>query len=291
MKVDVAINVYGKPEQTAVTLFTLLRHSGTWIDRIWFITEKRQPFGARFDALTRTLEHRITRYEPPLWLSVRPVHSNWRFRIGAYRRSVRYQYAWERTSQPYLFITHNDVLYSGDIIGAMLARIDGKVAVGPVGQCWNCPAHAANKCGPTTFMHYRPTYEELQRLTKEFPAARARHYDRVVDPKKPWPLPECRVNEWTALINMRLAKPITMPLGEAVPFGAFHGLDIGTRWFHDMMNMGQRVEHFDIAPFAVHAWASERGSGHAALSVRAEYDHGEAMASGYLREHFPSFVH
>ena len=38
--VDVAINVFGKPAQTALTLFSLLAHSGRWIDRIYFVEER-----------------------------------------------------------------------------------------------------------------------------------------------------------------------------------------------------------------------------------------------------------
>ncbi|MBL0045733.1 MAG: hypothetical protein IPP33_15440 [Flavobacteriales bacterium] len=70
-KVDVAINVYGKPAQTAVTLLSLIEHSGQWIDRIWFIEERRQPFDARFDELKNYLGDRLIHYRPWFWLSVR----------------------------------------------------------------------------------------------------------------------------------------------------------------------------------------------------------------------------
>jgi hypothetical protein len=287
MKVDVAIHVYGKPQQTAVTLLTLLQHSGQWIDRIWFVAEREQPFGARFDGLMEALKDRVELFRPAHWLGVEPVYSTWRYRFRSYRHSVRYQYAWERSQKEHLFITHNDVLYSGDVVGAMLERSPGRIAVGHIGQCWNCPAHAAAKCGSTSFMQYRPSYAEVMHLARAHHAPRAAHYTRAMDPRMPWPLPECRVNEWTALIDLRAAKPITIPFGKAVPLGALHGLDTGTQWFHDVVNMGCSVAHMDPAPFARHAWASATGGGHAALADKAVYAAEEQRAADHLRIHFP----
>ena len=39
-KVDVCINVFGKPWQTLCTLKSLMKHSGDKIDKIYFIKEK-----------------------------------------------------------------------------------------------------------------------------------------------------------------------------------------------------------------------------------------------------------
>ena len=41
--VSVAINVIGKPIQTALTLLSLVRHCGRHIDKIYFIEENFQP--------------------------------------------------------------------------------------------------------------------------------------------------------------------------------------------------------------------------------------------------------
>ena len=43
LQVDVAINYYGKPYQTLLTIETLLEHSGQHIDRIYLIRELKQP--------------------------------------------------------------------------------------------------------------------------------------------------------------------------------------------------------------------------------------------------------
>jgi hypothetical protein len=287
MKVDVAVHVYGKPKQTAVTLLSLLQHSGHWIDRIWFVTEREQPYGARFDGLLEVLHDRLERFTPAYWLGVEPVRGTWKYRFRSYRYSVRYQYAWERSQKDHLFITHNDVLYTGDIVGALLERSPGRIAVGHIGQCWNCPAHAAGKCGSTSFMDYRPTYEEVMRLARAHGAPRAAHYPRAMDTRAPWPLPECRMNEWAALIDLRIAKPITLPHGKAIPFGALHGLDIGTQWFHDVINGGCSVAHVDLSLYAQHAWASDTGGGHAALADRSVYHRQEQKAADHLALHYP----
>jgi len=43
-KVDVIINVYGKPWQTLVALKSLMLHSGQWIDKIYMNVEKHHPY-------------------------------------------------------------------------------------------------------------------------------------------------------------------------------------------------------------------------------------------------------
>lgn len=288
---DVVINVYGKPMQTAVALFTLLRHSGQHIGRIWFIEERGQPHGARFGALKSALSDRITVYRPALRIGWRMLPFRWMYRIGFLRRALRYQVAWERSTARYLFHLHNDMFFHGDLLGAMLARIDGHTALGPVGQCWNCSARRAGVCSSETFMSYRPGYAEWLRLSTEHPGARADQYGWIVDPQRPWPLPECRVNEWAALVDLSKARPATLPRGPAIPFGALHGLDIGTAWFHEVVNAGHSVRHFDIAPYATHAWASSSSAGRPALFNRAEYDRTESAAREYLSGQFPTFIH
>jgi len=289
-RVDIAINVHGKPHQTAVTLLSFLRHSGQHVGRIHFTLESRQPFGAAFGTLLQHLGERAQVHKPQFWFGVRPQRTRWLMRFGSYRRSFRYQDAWETSKARYLFITHNDVLYTGDVIGALLGRIEDQVAVGPVGQCWNCPAFFAGHCSPDRFNGYRPTYAEWQQLVREHPGPRAAHYARVVDPKSVWPLPECRINEWSMLVDLHRARPLTMPVGSAVPFGALFGLDIGTQWFHDVLNLGGSVAHVDVAPYAHHAWASTTGGGHAALSDRAVYDAEEVRALEHLVREYPEFA-
>ncbi|HEX2617231.1 MAG TPA: hypothetical protein VHL57_06790 [Flavobacteriales bacterium] len=283
--VDVAINVLGKPYQTAVTLFTLLERSGAWIDRI-HVNLERGGQEAEHALWMAPLADRLVVHRPRFALGTRPVHARWPYRWKAYRYAVRYQRAWERTDKRWLFITHNDMRFHGDLLDGMLAQAEGHIAVGPVGQCWNCPARAAEVCGPERFMAYRPSPEEWQAIMQRHPGVRQAHYPRLRKGEAPWPLPECRVNEWAVLVDLAIARPATMPLGPAVPLGAFHGLDIGTAWFRDVLRAGHTVKHFDIAPYAQHAWASSTGSGHLAMTDRAEYERSEARAHAVWKERF-----
>ena len=282
-RVDVVINTYGKPYNTAATLYSLLKHSGQWIDKVYFITEKKQPDDSDFGFITKGLGSKVVTYTPPLWLWVRPFRHKLLFRLRPFRRSVRYQYGWEQTDKDFLFITHNDVLYSADIIGAMLGQIGDKIGIGPVGQCWNCSAHFAGVCTPDTYTQYRPSYPELLELMKRYPGSREKDYGNLPYKDRPWPLPECRLNEWTAMVNMKLARQVTMPMGDALPFGAFFDLDIGTRWFSDVHNMGYQVANFDLGGYARHAWAGTVPNGHSALSNKEEYEYAERVAEEYLQ--------
>lgn len=284
--VDVAINVYGKPWQTAAALLSLWEWSGGWIDRIWLVTERRQPRPLDLSPLVRHFDGRITTYTPRLWLWTHALEPRLLYRWKPLRWSVRYQYAWEHSRNRYLFTLHNDMLFHGDLLGAMLERMGDRVAVGPVGQCWNCPAQAAGRCGPERYEQFRPTFAELEALNAAHPAPRATAHRRLLDPQRPWPLPECRLNEWAALIDLDRARPLTIPHGKAVPFGALHGLDIGTQWFREVLWQGARIGHFDIAPYATHAWTTTSGNGHADLFDAALYDRHEAVARDHVRHHY-----
>ena len=49
MKVDVVIQVYGKPWQTLCTLESLMAHSQQWINKIYLTEEAKHPFGDNID--------------------------------------------------------------------------------------------------------------------------------------------------------------------------------------------------------------------------------------------------
>lgn len=280
--VDVAIQVYGKPYQTAVALLSLLRHSERWIDRIYFIEERRQPPGADFRFLLERLGPRVIHYRPWFWVGVRPMNLR-RLWFPPYRRSVIYQYAWEHTPKQWLFTTHNDMLYRADLIGEYAQRIGDAVAIGRVGQCWNCPAHHANLCDGSRYRQYKPTTAELRVLMANHPAPRGAQYPLH---RRPWPLPECRLNEFAALINLEKARPLTMPHGPALPFGGIGHIDIGVDWFWEIHQRGHHVAHCDYSPWAEHGWVQPGTGGNEAMTNRAFYDHGEAQARELLRAEF-----
>jgi hypothetical protein len=281
--VDVAINVYGKPYQTAVTLLSLLRHCEKHINRIYFVLEPKQPRDKEIQIITELIPDKLDVFVPENWLWCNSTDSANIENVG-YRHSIRYQFAWEQTDQDFLFITHNDVLYKGDVIGALVENIGDNIGIGQVGQCWNCPASAARLCGGDKYLDFRPSYEEVIDLYIAHPSQRQVDFRDWVNKEKPWPLPECRLNEWVALIDMRLARPITKPLGSAQPFGAF-GLDIGTQWFSDVLNMGYRVKNFDFEHVAKHAWTTEI-FGHASMFDDSLYDRSETIAKELLHTDF-----
>lgn len=291
-RVDCIINVFGKPCQTALTLFSLLKHSGRHIDKIYFIEEKGDTnkgegatqvgdmdFIVRMgnnDALLGKLVEmgKLEYFNPPHWLWMEPVKREW-LADESYRLSQRYQYGWERSDKDFVFITHNDCIYRGDIVGALLGGIGDNIAAGHVGQCWNCPASWSGKCNSDKYWDYRPPLEELKRLYHniEPPAGlrkRPYHLPEFHEQfqKNPWPLPECRVNEWCALINLKEARGITSPLGPAVPFGAHEVgtydkakggvwiLDTAVQWFRDMSLMGRRCRNFPIYDYMEHVTGS-----------------------------------
>lgn len=278
MSVDVAINVYGKPFQTAAALLSLVRHSGDRIGKIFFIQEAKQPARIDFSFISELLPGRVATFRPKHWLWCDQTVRE-RLADPDYRRSLRYQYAWEESAADYLFLTHNDVLYEADIIGDFLERIGDNIAIGEIGQCWNCPASAAGVCDGDRYLNFRPTLAELDDLYIKHPTDRV-GWEKFRDDMEPWPLPECRLNEWAALIDLKRARPETMPVGDAYPFGSMT-LDIGTRWFRQMSSRGFTFANRSIAGLATHGWTLG-GGGHQALFAPEKYETGERLAFDML---------
>lgn len=270
--VDVAINVLGKPAQTTLALVSLLRHSGHRIDKVFFI-EENNPINDNYahSALLDMLGERVLRFRPRL--------CNWRYpmdagRIGdkSYRHALRYQYAFERTDKRLLLLIHNDCEFVGDAVGLLQAAMEGQAGAGEIGQCHLCPAMHLGRCGPGRYREYRPDFEELRGLYAALDPAiyRRRYLDEPREDlrKRPWPLPECRLNEFCCLIDVPATLPLTMPLGPAVPFGAYLDLgnpetgngvlDIGVAWFRDMVHLGMSFAHVPLAKVVRHdvGWTS-----------------------------------
>jgi hypothetical protein len=283
--VDVFVNVANKPLQTALTLLSLERHSGKRIGRIWFINE---PMDASDHSLIWTrLGHKMTYYRPRYYFGVDPVNEE-DTRDEEFRHSIRYQFAWEHSDKEHVFITHNDVHYTGDIIGAMLEAAQGHVAVGQIGQCGGCPARAEELCGPGRYLDFKPTYRQLVDIyEKASPKTRPYHkpgFDREFR-MNPWPLPLCRVNEWSALLNLKIARKATQPWGPARYFGAFYNsglatLDTGVGWFRDISIMGLTSSHFPVQDFSRHF------VGHPSMLEKQRYVQNELKARDILEQEF-----
>lgn len=293
MPVDVALNFYGKPFQTIVTLRSLLEHSGQHIAKIWITHEREQPFGASIDPVLRYVDFQdVEVFEPNHFLGTRAAALEETRNDAALRQAIRCQYALESTTSDYIFLTHNDMLYSGDVIGGLVDLVDGErvAGVGLIGQCWNCPAHTAGLCGHSMFPDYRPSADEIRSLYAQYPSPRPEGV-YLVDDINPWPLPECRLNEFACLLNMSSYRNETLPWGEAVPFGAYtNGMDVGNAWFRHMALQGYSfTNHYD-AGVLQHAWASEANAGNPSLSNADMYQAEEERARALLAERWGVLV-
>ncbi len=302
--VDLALNVFAKPLQTSLSILSLLRHSGQYIDTIYLQFE---PYGSAFDTaspyvVAEYLGEQARIYQPKYWFELKAADPA-RYNDPEYRLSVRYQHAFENSDKRYLLTIHNDVLVMKDIVGAMLEHIDGHFAVGQIGQCWNCPAANAEAvaaalpgrapCTPEAYAGFSLTPDELTRLYR-IAAERGvfvRPYPEGWTPyyaENGWPLPECRVSEWACLTDLSLTRPLTVPNGPVPPFGAFEPcgpicLDTAVGWFRELNRRGLRAKHLDIAPYLKH-WV---GNG---KMTRAKYLKAEDNARRILERSFPDFV-
>lgn len=265
MKVDVAINALARPYQTLLCIASLLHHNADAVNRVYLIIDADTPSEEvrKFEIVKDTCDTDIVFFQSEL------SHGYFDNITGpfddeAYRMGVRYQYAWEHSDADYLFVAHNDCSFTGPVIPAMLDAVGDHLIIGQLGVCWNCPAAWAGKCKRGEYQSYKPAYEELYAL-----------YDSITNPpvdfdfryhrtdfnekwrEKPWPLPACRVNEWCCLIDLKRARPATVPFGPAVPFGAttYIGdilVDTSCEWFHDVMNMGFSAADFPVEEYMIH---------------------------------------
>ncbi len=302
--IDLCLNVFAKPYQTALSVLSLLRFSGGRIGRVYLQFE---PYGSAFDsappyAVAEYLGDRAVVSQPRHWLKLDPTDVS-RLADPEYRLSIRYQHAFEHSSARYLLTLHNDVLVMRDIAGAMLDAADGAFAVGGLGQCWNCPAADAGTvraaglgdapCSPDRYRDFRPDYAGLQRLyqTAVERGVFVRPYWegwQVRYAGEAWPLPECRINEWACLVDLEQTRPLVAPAGDILPFGSFEAcgticLDTAVAWFRDLHRRGLHARHLDTGPYLRH-WV---GNG---KMTRAKYLKAEANARAILEKSFRPFA-
>ena len=289
--VDVAVNVLGKPIQTALALFSLLAYSGRFIDRIYFIEEPEalNQLNSAQNLIRKALGDRLVCY--------RPAVMNWcyamdpsRLTDSGYRHALRYQYAFEHTDKRYLLVMHNDCEFTADVVGYLLGELHDHAGVGEIGQCWICPARYLGRCSPGGYRDYRPDFVELAALYAALDPSiyRRKYLEEPTEELKrhPWPLPECRLNEFCCLLRMDIVRPVTCPQGPARPFGAYvdvgnpqtgNGiLDIGVAWFGDLVRQGYMFGHVPLSRHVRHT------GGHKALFDPDLYVREEAKALDIL---------
>ena len=302
LQVDVLINVFGKPCQTALSLLSLLRHSGQRIDRIYFMEEaataelERKGHGALLAHLGERAVHSVPRH----WLGVDPIDPERLHRDREYFLSIRYQRGWEQSDKRFVLLVHNDIEVFDDVVGRLLDEIGEYAGAGQIGQCWWCPAKSRGLCGPDRYAEFTPSYPYLMKIySREIDPTKRRAYWQGLNEEfkaRPWPLPECRLNEWCALINLETARPATMPHGTARPFGAHVDsgarigsdnhpviLDTGVQWFRDMNHLGHRFKHVPLDSFLRHDFGNQD------LFDAEKYVRNELAAKRKLAEEYPDF--
>lgn len=274
-KVDVIINVYGKPWQTLCTLKSLLKHSEQHIDKIYFIKEKEQPYNENIDWIESYFTNLVV-FQPSDYSF---ITFNLNSKSEQERFKVRYQFGIESSDKKYVFVTHNDVLYSGDIIGEMLEQIGSAVGIGELGQCWNCPAKHIGICSGEKFNEWNPTLQDIESL----PLPHIRTSRDLIDFRNLKPLPECRLNEWACLLDRETIMKECKPNGTTSLFGQY-GIDLGTRWFKEMYIKGYNF--VDYRKNFKHSYWSEVGNGYQTQLNLDLYKKSEIIAENYFKENF-----
>lgn len=281
--VDVIINVYGKPWQTLCTLKSLMKYSNSHIDKIFFIEENSQPYNEDVKQILKYFDN-IIHFSPIKYLFM-PTTKNIGDQTKKENRFIsRYQYGIESSDKKYVFITHNDVLYTDDIIGDMLSKIDNSAGIGLIGQCWNCPFFMGNKCDGNRIENLNPTYEEVVNICKQYKPARYTHFLNLTNKKKPMPLPECRLNEFACIINREITMKECFPNGDSRLFGLYDILDLGDAWFRDLVLKGYKFKNYDINKKCVHGYYSPIDSEirtYEKIIVQEVYTESKFFVSGY----------
>ncbi|MGO8683854.1 MAG: hypothetical protein ACLQUT_04650 [Thermoleophilia bacterium] len=259
MKVDVALNYYGKPYQTMLTIESLLEHSGQHIGTIFLTHEAEQPRGdtsvgeAVLSAFVRAHADHLTMFSPEYYLGYRPAGRRRLLMNAAVRLSARYQYALEASDKQYVFVAHNDVLFRADLVGDLVRAIQTgpHAGAGLIGQCWNCPAFSSGLCDGDRHVDLHLSY--LQALLLTLRVRSPRTFPWRIDPRRPVPLPECRLNEFACLLDAVIYRKETVPRGSSLPFGVMDdGTDIGCSWFRSMVHKGFTFANVHIWDYCTH---------------------------------------
>ena len=302
-KVDISIAFYGKPYQAIATIESLMRHSGQHIDTIYLSRERIQPWDdwSGIFKIIDTFRNRsingqkvkLDIFYPHHFLGLGVLDYQRAKTDARFRHSILYQYALEKTPQKYLCIMHNDMLFHADMIGDMLKEFengpDNLAGVGSIGQCWSCPAGPdwGNKCHSKIYRQYVPTAEEAIALHEAHATPRQQIDLKVLRNGRIHMLPECRLNEYCALVDVEKYRQNSLPDGDIGCYGGgWEGADTATVWSHDMFKRGYTFNHLTLEDYVRHAAFDETGSGTASNSSSDKYWAAEKNAEAYIIKNY-----
>lgn len=272
-KVDVAICSYKKPESLIYTLFCIKKHCGNLIDNVYIHDDFSNDGTIDF-----YLDKNLIKAIAPIKINVRENKKN----LGAFKtiltpklqaltanqkslvldgpkvvlsddeNDVRYQWAINSTNKKYLFVVHDDIKISDNIVALYLNTIknNNMAIVGDLGQCYRC--FDSKKCSPELIMQGIKPHEYWPLTTFELiPYPRAFKRD-------------CRINEWSCMINVEIARKLA--LEHNCYFGnCENGGDTGVYWFDKIVELGYNFAdplptERDRAKYYQHMWQGYSGN-------------------------------
>ena len=248
MKIDVAVQSYKKPESLIFTLLSLHRYCCDHIDVVWInddcsggnvlnAYQALEDSGALYPWRIRIRENTVRMgwwisfvrgFNPKyltLWFKVKRMLWNFYKNRSFYvsQEDIRYQWAIANTDKEYLLVIHDDIEFKGDIVSLYLKSImrEKNIAiVGDLGQCWRCDFHSSG-CSPSEI------------LAGNFPSD-IWPSTKVLQSSHAW---ACRINEWSALIRVKVARKIAV--NEKVFFGNYDDNgDVAAYWFSRLIASG-----------------------------------------------------
>lgn len=280
-KVDVVLNIFGKPWQTIVTIKSLLKYSSEYIDKIYFIIENNVINEDIKWIIDEINYNNIICYTPKYSLGLMITNLEECKNNIYYLNSLRYEYGLKNTDKKYILVIHNDVLFISDIIMSFIDNIKHGFGIGEIGQCWNCPLFCDNLCSHDKFMHNDLSYDIILNSVNKYPNSRTYLNKHYIDINYTKILPECRLNEWCTLIDAEKYKNFVIPNGNVRPLGGYFKMDIGDAWFEDMYRLGFEAINYNIKKSTIHGYFSEEGNGNASLSNIEYYNNEEKLAKEY----------
>lgn len=275
--VDVTIHAWSKPFQTLCTLKSLLKHSGQHIDNIYLTVPKGLSPSTNIIWIQNYFTNLIMYHAPVKILIGYDIYDKLDYTDENNRLSLPFQHGFEKSDKKYVFVTHADNLYTGDVIGHLLGKIEDAAGIGLIGMCWNCPMNYAGFCDHNKFETFRPTYSQVLGINNTHPFIRKHSIDR----EHPMPLPECRLNEWSCLIDREKLIEHGFPY-----FGLFGNADFACKWFHSMVVKGHRfINDYMIGMYKHGFWADGPGMTANELNI-PNFVKAEHSAEKYFKENF-----
>lgn len=246
MQVEAAIPVFARPWQSLLTGYSLLASSPGLVSRVWWEFRGDGPFGDSAAWVAGVLRLAFPSVKFVVW-NASHSHPAVNYPAAAldrdYRLGFPFQRAWEGCGDAPLLLLHNDVEVLPLALDGALSRLLGSgpsvAGVGKVGMCHACPAHNRGCSGGQSYESFQPNAAELRHLIETAPPRRLLAAE--VDEDTPWPIGECRLNEWFALVWPGRVRRWVFPVGTIPIVGERCGrLDGGVRWFGGLARRGYR---------------------------------------------------